>query len=177
MGLNIREIIPRKEIEISSLKGKIVCVDAFNSLYQFLSSVRQPDGTPLMDDEKRVTSHLSGIFYRNLALLEQGIKLIYVFDGDAPALKAKTHKKRKGARDVASEKYEVAKQEENLEKMKSYSRNLRSPMTMIHSMGIVFPMMGLVMFPMISIFLNDQVNPFILGFGYVVVLPLILYLY
>jgi len=124
MGLNIREIIPRKEIEISSLKGKIVCVDAFNSLYQFLSSVRQPDGTPLMDDEKRVTSHLSGIFYRNLALLEQGIKLIYVFDGDAPALKAKTHKKRKGARDVASEKYEVAKQEENLEKMKSYSSQL-----------------------------------------------------
>ncbi len=63
------------------------------------------------------------------------------------------------------------------EKMKNYSRNLRSPMTMIHSMGIVFPMMGLVMFPMISIFLSDQVNPFILGFGYVVILPLILYLY
>jgi flap endonuclease-1 len=124
MGLNIREIIPRKEIEISSLKGKIVCVDAFNSLYQFLSSVRQPDGTPLMDDEKRITSHLSGIFYRNLTLLEQGIKLVYVFDGDAPTLKAKTHKKRKGVRDLASEKYEVAKQEEDLDKMKSYSSQL-----------------------------------------------------
>ncbi|MFH1365149.1 MAG: flap structure-specific endonuclease, partial [archaeon] len=35
MGLNIREIIPRREIEISELKGKLVCVDAFNSLYQF----------------------------------------------------------------------------------------------------------------------------------------------
>ena len=124
MGLNIREIIPRKEIEISSLKGKIVCVDAFNSLYQFLSSVRQPDGTPLMDDEKRVTSHLSGIFYRNLALLEQGIKLVYVFDGEAPALKAKTHKKRKGVRDIASEKYEIAKQEEDFESMKRYSSQL-----------------------------------------------------
>lgn len=124
MGLNIREIIPRKEIEISSLKGKIVCVDAFNSLYQFLSSVRQPDGTPLMDDKKRVTSHLSGIFYRNLTLLEQGIKLVYVFDGDAPALKAKTHKKRKGARDIASERYEEAKQKEDLAKMKSYSSQL-----------------------------------------------------
>ncbi len=124
MGLSIREIIPRNEIEISSLRGKIVCVDAFNSLYQFLSSVRQPDGTPLMDDEKRVTSHLSGIFYRNLALLEQGIKLVYVFDGEAPELKAKTHKKRKGARDIASERYEIAKQEENFEKMKSYSSQL-----------------------------------------------------
>ena len=61
MGLNIREIIPRREIEISELKGKILCVDAFNALYQFLSSVRQADGTPLMDNKKRVTSHLSGI--------------------------------------------------------------------------------------------------------------------
>ncbi len=43
MGLNIREIIPRKEIEISELSGKIICVDAFNSLYQFLSTIRQPD--------------------------------------------------------------------------------------------------------------------------------------
>ena len=53
MGLNIREIIPRKEIEIDELKGKILCVDAFNALYQFLSSVRQADGTPLMDTKKR----------------------------------------------------------------------------------------------------------------------------
>lgn len=124
MGLNIREIIPRKEIEISSLKGKTVCVDAFNSLYQFLSSVRQQDGTPLMDDEKRVTSHLSGIFYRNLALLEQGMKLVYVFDGKAPELKAKTHKKRKEARDVASERYDEAKQSEDIALMKSYSSQL-----------------------------------------------------
>ena len=89
MGLNIREIIPRKEIEISDLKGKILCVDAFNALYQFLSSVRQTDGTPLMDSKKRVTSHLSGIFYRNISLLEAGIKLVYVFDGEPPGLKGK----------------------------------------------------------------------------------------
>ncbi|MCW8966270.1 MAG: flap endonuclease-1 [Candidatus Pacearchaeota archaeon] len=124
MGLNIREIIPRREIEISQLKGKTVCVDAFNSLYQFLSSVRQADGTPLMDDKGNVTSHLSGIFYRNLTLLEQGIKLVYVFDGDAPDLKVKTHKKRKSARDLASERYEEARQDEDLVKMKSYSSKL-----------------------------------------------------
>ncbi|MBL7170217.1 MAG: hypothetical protein ISS48_04315 [Candidatus Aenigmarchaeota archaeon] len=63
------------------------------------------------------------------------------------------------------------------EKMKEYSRGLRSPITMIHSMGITFPLMGLVMFPMISIFMHDQVNPFYLAFGYTVVLPLILYFY
>src|SRR3989344_8496935 len=115
MGLNISEIIPRKEIEISDLKGKIVCVDAFNTLYQFLSSIRQPDGTPLMDNEKRITSHLSGIFYRNINLLSEGMKLVYVFDGKPPDLKWKISRLRKESRDLAKEKYEAAKQDENLE--------------------------------------------------------------
>jgi flap endonuclease-1 len=121
MGLNIREIIPRREIDFSELKEKIVCVDAFNSLYQFLSSIRQYDGTPLMDSKKRITSHLSGIFYRNIALLSEGIKLIYVFDGFAPGLKGKTHENRRDIRDLAKEKYEIAKQEEDFEAMRRYS--------------------------------------------------------
>ena len=124
MGLNIREIIPRREIEIQELKGKIVCIDAFNTLYQFLSTIRQPDGTPLMDSKKRITSHLSGLFYRNINLLSDGVKLVYVFDGDAPALKARTHKKRKEGRDSAEEKYNQAKQEEDMEAMRKYSSQL-----------------------------------------------------
>lgn len=144
MGLNIREIIPRKELEISDLKGKTICVDAFNTLYQFLSSVRQADGTPLMDNEKRITSHLSGIFYRNLTLLEQGIKLVYVFDGKPPALKYKTFEKRGGARETARERYEEARGEENLERMKRYSSQLirlddemiRESKELLEAMGI-----------------------------------------
>lgn len=124
MGLNISEIIPRKEIEISDLKGKMVCVDAFNTLYQFLSTIRQQDGTPLMDSKKRVTSHLSGIFYRNISLISEGIKLVYVFDGEAPELKAKTYKKRKESRDLAKERYQTAKQEEDIEKMRRYGSQL-----------------------------------------------------
>jgi flap endonuclease-1 len=124
MGLNIREIISRKEIELSDLKGKTLCIDAFNTLYQFLSSIRQVDGTPLMDNKKRITSHLSGIFYRNIALLEHGIKLVYVFDGKPPDLKYKTFEKRGGARENAREKYEEARSEENLESMKRYSSQL-----------------------------------------------------
>lgn len=124
MGLSIKDIVPKKEFEIESLKGKTLCVDAFNILYQFLSSVRQMDGAPLKDDQDRVTSHLSGILYRNVALLEQGVKLIYVFDGKAPELKAKTHKKRKDVRQVASERYEIAKQEEDIMGMRRYSSQL-----------------------------------------------------
>lgn len=124
MGLNIREIIPRKDIEIEDLKGKVVCVDAFNTLYQFLSSIRQIDGTPLMDSKKRVTSHLSGLFYRNISLLEDGIKLVYVFDGEPPELKGKTHEIREGGREAAKQKYEQAKQEEDYAGMKRYSSQI-----------------------------------------------------
>jgi len=121
MGLNINEIIPRREIQISDLKGKIVCVDAFNTLYQFLSTIRQADGTSLMDNKKRITSHLSGIFYRNINLLSEGIKLVYVFDGEAPELKFKIHKKRQANRDIARERFKTAKQIEDLEGMRRYS--------------------------------------------------------
>jgi flap endonuclease-1 len=124
MGLNIREIIPRKELEISELAGKIVCVDAFNALYQFLSTIRQPDGTPLMDNKKRVTSHLSGIFYRNINLLDDGIKPVYVFDGRAPELKEKIYKKRQEARDIARGRYESAKDQADMEGMRRYSSQL-----------------------------------------------------
>ncbi len=124
MGLNIRDIIPRKELELSSLRGKIICVDAFNTLYQFLSTIRQQDGTPLMDNQKRITSHLSGIFYRNISLLSEGIKLVYVFDGKAPELKSKTHERREEGRDLARERYETAKQSEDISAMKRYSSQL-----------------------------------------------------
>jgi len=144
MGLNIREIIPRKEIEISDLKGKILCVDAFNTLYQFLSSIRQVDGTPLMDHKKRVTSHLSGIFYRNIALLEDGIKLVYVFDGIPPENKFKTFRKREEGRDIAKSRYETARGEEDFEAMKRYSSQLirlndemiRESKELLEAMGI-----------------------------------------
>jgi len=124
MGLSIKDIIPRKEIEISSLNGKLVCVDAFNALYQFLSTILQPDGTPLMDSQKRVTSHLSGIFYRNINLISEGIKLVYVFDGKTPELKGKTHLIREEIREIAKEKYEIAKQGEDIFAMKKYGGGL-----------------------------------------------------
>ena len=124
MGLNISEIIPRKDLEISDLKGKLVCVDAFNTLYQFLSTIRQPDSTPLMDNKKRVTSHLSGIFYRNINLLSEGMRIVYVFDGKAPELKFKIHKMRKKSRDTATERYEEAKKEGDIGRMKRYGSQL-----------------------------------------------------
>jgi flap endonuclease-1 len=124
MGLQIGDIVPRKDIKFEDLKGKVIAVDAFNAIYQFLSSIRQPDGTPLMDSKGRVTSHLSGLFYRNMALLAEGIKLVYVFDGVYNKLKDKTHEIRYGAKAEAMEKYEEAVEAEDVEKMGKYAKGM-----------------------------------------------------
>ena len=144
MGLNIKDIIPRKEMEIPDLKGKTVCVDAYNMLYQFLSTIRQPDGTPLMDNKKRITSHLSGIFYRNVNLLSEGIRIIYVFDGIPPELKASTHKMREEGRELAKTRYKEAKQEEDIGAMKRYgSQLIRLDETMIDESKELLKAMGI----------------------------------
>jgi flap endonuclease-1 len=124
MGLNIRDIVPKREIQFSDLNGKVIAVDAFNAIYQFLSSIRQYDGTPLKDSKGKITSHLSGIFYRNINLLDEGIKLIYVFDGKPPELKMKTREIRTDAKKIAEERYNEAKEKEDTEMMKKYSQQL-----------------------------------------------------
>jgi len=122
MGLQIGNIVPRKEVKFEELRGKIIAVDAYNAIYQFLASIRQPDGTPLMDSKKRITSHLSGLFYRNVALMFEGIKLIYVFDGEYNRLKRRTHEIRENAKHEAQEKYEKAVEEEDIGAMGKYAR-------------------------------------------------------
>lgn len=126
MGLQIGEIVPKEEITIDFLKDKIIVVDGFNAIYQFLSNIRQPDGTPLMDSKKRITSHLSGLFYRTTNLMSRGVKFVYVFDGKKSELKQKTIEMREKRKDEAREKYETAKEEGKEEEMYKYSRqNIR----------------------------------------------------
>ena len=90
MGVDLGDLLKKKKIEIKDLSGRWVAVDAFNTLYQFLSIIRQRDGTPLMDSSGRVTSHLSGILYRTTSLIEAGVKVAYVFDGQPHPLKSGT---------------------------------------------------------------------------------------
>lgn len=124
MGLQIGEIIPKKEIKFSDLKNKIIAVDAFNAIYQFLTTIRQPDGTPLKDSKGNITSHLSGLFYRNMNLILEGIKLVYVFDGEAPELKEKTIEIRKEIKKEMEEKFKKASEKEDIEAMGKYAKGL-----------------------------------------------------
>ncbi len=122
MGVKLPGILPVKTIEWDNLKNKKIGVDASNVLYQFLSSIRQRDGTPLMDSEGNVTSHLSGIFHRSLNLMQKGIQLAYIFDGKPPDLKAGTQKARRDRKEKAHEAYREAKREQDIESMSKYSK-------------------------------------------------------
>ena len=116
MGVALRDIItPYKHpAEPDDLRG-IAAIDAFNALYQFLSIIRQPDGTPLMDKDGRVTSHLSGIFFRISNFLEQGIQPVWIFDGVPPDMKQRTIGERRAIRDESQEKWEQAKRDGDLQ--------------------------------------------------------------
>jgi len=109
MGVDLGDLLQRKKIEIKGLSGKWIAVDAFNTLYQFLSIIRQKDGTPLMDSQGRITSHLSGLLYRTTNLMEAGIKVAFVFDGEAPSFKAGTIAQRAKVRDEAADAWESAR--------------------------------------------------------------------
>ncbi len=108
MGVNFKDLIPKTQVKLGNLAGKIVAIDAYNAIYQFLSIIRQPDGTPLKDSTGKITSHLSGLFYRTSNLVEMGIKPVYVFDGIPPVLKAAEIERRKAVKVEAAVRYEKA---------------------------------------------------------------------
>ncbi|MFP4111963.1 MAG: flap endonuclease-1 [Candidatus Woesearchaeota archaeon] len=121
MGIKIKDIVEPKKISISDLSGKSLAVDSFNILYQFLTTIRQPDGTPLMDKNNMITSHLVGLFSRTTKLMMNNIKLAFVFDGKTPELKSKEQKRRKQAKEEAQEKYKIAMEKQDIEAMKKYA--------------------------------------------------------
>ncbi len=144
MGVNISDLLSKKEIEITSLKDKIIAIDAHLFLYQFLSTIRQRDGSLLMDSNGNTTSHLSGLFFRNAKLMQQGLRLAYVFDGKAPELKTREREKRRKLKEEAAIKYEEAKQKEDIDEMKKYaSRTTRLTSEMIEEAKKLISAMGL----------------------------------
>tara|TARA_B100000214_G_scaffold268141_1_gene198897 strand:+ start:1710 stop:2738 length:1029 start_codon:yes stop_codon:yes gene_type:complete len=92
MGCNLRDLASPENIELDSLSGKIVGVDAFLTAFQFLTTIRdrspQGDGGPLKAENGKVVSHLMGFLNRTTTLLSKGIKPVFIFDGKAPDLKA-----------------------------------------------------------------------------------------
>lgn len=121
MGVKLSDLVEGKTIQLSDLRGKTIAVDAFNMLYQFLTTIRGPDGSPLTDNSGRETGHLVGLFSRVTKLMQEGLKLVFVFDGKAPDLKKAERERRTQLKEVAQQAYHTAVAEENVEDMKKYA--------------------------------------------------------
>ncbi|MEM2896957.1 MAG: flap endonuclease-1 [Candidatus Bathyarchaeia archaeon] len=122
MGVDLGDLISRNKISLEDLSGKAIAIDAYNAIYQFLSIIRGIAGEPLKDREGRITSHLSGLFYRTANLLESGIKPVYVFDGKPPSLKEVEIKRRMKIKEEAITKYEDSLRKGDLEGARRYAQ-------------------------------------------------------
>ena len=108
MGLDLKPLVKSSPIMISELSGKVIAIDAYNTIYQFLATIRGITGELLTNNNGEVTSHLSGLFYRNVNLLAEDIKLIYIFDGKPSPLKSKEIDRRRQLKQDALNKYQEA---------------------------------------------------------------------
>lgn len=144
MGLNLKDLVVRDKTRLESFASKVVAVDAYNAMYQFLSTVRGPDGASLADSRGRVTSHVSGLLYRNVNYVSLGIKPVYVFDGKPPHLKSAEIERRKRIKRDASVKYESAVREGRSEDAKKWAQQTTSLTgQMISEAKEVLSMMGI----------------------------------
>lgn len=144
MGVKIFELVPKKEVELDSLAGKTLAVDSSLFLYQFLSTIRQRDGSLLMDSKGQVTSHLAGLFNRTVKLMQKQIGLVFVFDGKPPELKRKERERRAELKKEAELKYKIAVEKKDIDGMKKYaSRTTRLTREMIEEAKELIGALGL----------------------------------
>jgi flap endonuclease-1 len=122
MGLDLKPILTHTNIKLGDLSNKIIAVDAFNTIHQFLATIRGSTGELLANSHGEITSHLSGLFYRNINLLAEGIKLVYVFDGVSSPLKTNEIQRRHQIKEIATEKYEKELVQGKLEEARKYSQ-------------------------------------------------------
>eukprot|EP00002_Diphylleia_rotans_P035074 TRINITY_DN7607_c0_g1_i1.p1 TRINITY_DN7607_c0_g1~~TRINITY_DN7607_c0_g1_i1.p1 ORF type:complete len:381 (-),score=93.03 TRINITY_DN7607_c0_g1_i1:317-1459(-) len=112
-----------REKTLESFFGRKVAIDASTSIYQFMVAVRQ-DGAMLTTETGETTSHLNGMFYRTIRLVEHGLKPVYVFDGKPPVLKSGELSKRAERRQEAMEELEKATEAGDQELQDKFSRRV-----------------------------------------------------
>jgi len=119
MGVDLGELFTKEPCRFEDFKDQVVALDGYNILHQFLSSIRQRDGTPLKDAQGRITSHLSGLLYRTANMAAARIRPVYIFDGTPHPLKARTIQQRRERKEQAEREWKEALEKGDLEKAKS----------------------------------------------------------
>ena len=118
MGVDLGDLFKKEQCTYKDFRDRIVVIDAYNVLHQFLSIIRSRDGTPLKDSHGNITSHLSGLLYRTANLIEAKIRPVYVFDGKPHPLKARVIEQRKQRRLQAEKAWKEALEKGDIETAK-----------------------------------------------------------
>jgi flap endonuclease-1 len=144
MGVKFRDIVSPESIKFEQLENKIVALDAANIIYQFLSSIRQADGTPLKDQNGNITSHFSGILYRTSSLIDKGIKPIYIFDGTSDILKKGTQDKRREVKEESQKQWDKALEEGRIKDARKFAtRSSRMSSEIVEGSKKLLELMGI----------------------------------
>lgn len=114
-NVDVREAVP-----LAKLSSRILAIDGFNQLFQFMSSIRDVSGGSMVDSEGRITSHLIGLLTRNCVLLQYGIQPVYIFDGKSHPLKTKEKERRRETTRLAEIEYKKALDEGDMIKARSF---------------------------------------------------------
>jgi len=146
MGVDLGELFTKESCGFKDFKERVIVLDAHNILHQFLSSIRQRDGTPLKDSQGRITSHLSGLLYRTAHMVETKIRPVYVFDGQPHPLKARTIRQRRQRKEQAEREWKEALEKGDLETAKSKAQQtsrvtseiIKQSKQLLEALGIPF---------------------------------------
>ncbi|KAL6784452.1 RAD2 [Auxenochlorella protothecoides x Auxenochlorella symbiontica] len=111
-----------KEQKFENYFGRKIAVDASMHIYAFMVVVGRTGDQTLTDEAGNVTSHLQGMFFRTVKMLESGMKPVFVFDGKAPTLKSDELAKRYSKRQTATTDLETAKETGTKEDVEKYSK-------------------------------------------------------
>ena len=142
MGVKLKDILAPEQISLGSMNGRRLAIDAFNTLYQFLTIIRK-DGMPLTDSRGKVTSHISGLLYRTSKLVEAGIQPCYVFDGAPPDFKLVRAEREKRKKE-AEKKLREARETNDLDGIRLYSQqSVRLEPYMIEDSKKLLTLMGI----------------------------------
>ncbi|MGM5487574.1 MAG: flap endonuclease-1 [Nanobdellota archaeon] len=144
MGVDITDLVQSRDVRLDELSNRVLVVDGPLFLYQFLTTIRQRDGSVLRDSKGNVTSHLTGLFTRTTNLMQKGLKLVYVFDGEVPDLKKKELERRSKIKSEAQDLYDESVTKGDVEGMRKYaSRSARLTKEMINEAQLLLSAMGI----------------------------------
>lgn len=117
-----------REVELKSLHGRKIAIDASMAIYQFMIAVRTGSqnnpAAMLTNDDGEPTSHIQGMFNRTIRFMSEGIKPVYVFDGKPPSFKSGELQKRREKRQKAEEALKQAEEEGNVEEQDKQNKRL-----------------------------------------------------